>query len=117
MGRNGRRLGSSGALTKTLDTLNAAVLAAVPVGAEGSIPAGSALMRSELLPELSRMLTAAGGRGRDQSLGRGRVGVRAQKFWTQASKLPPAHALLALASTFDCLVPIVVSCPFPHLLF
>lgn len=54
------RLGASGCLTKTLDSLNVAVLAAVPRDAANDGPAGSSLLHSELLPELSRMLTAAG---------------------------------------------------------
>ena len=56
-----RSLGSSGALTRALGTLDAAVLAALPrdAGDEGP-PPGSPLLHSELLPELSRVLTAAG---------------------------------------------------------
>ncbi len=56
-------LGPSGALTKTLGTLNAAVLAALPRhAADEAPPPGSPLLNSELLPELSRMLSAAGAR-------------------------------------------------------
>ena len=55
-----RSLGSSGALTKTLATLDAAVLAALPRDAGDEPAPGNPLLNSELLPELSRMLTAAG---------------------------------------------------------
>ena len=56
-----RSLGPSGALTKALGTLDAAVLAALPRdAADEGPPPGSPLLHSDLLPELSRMLTAAG---------------------------------------------------------
>ncbi len=56
-----RSLGSSDALTKTLGTLDAAVLAALARdAADEALPPGSPLLHSDLLPELSRMLTAAG---------------------------------------------------------
>ena len=56
-----RSLGSSGAVTKMLAALDAAVLADLPrEHTADEAPPGSPLLHSELLPELSHMLMAAG---------------------------------------------------------